>query len=41
MPRLAQTAGLTDVQQEILTTVKQFVDQEIIPPSQALEQPDD
>src|ERR1700733_16118398 len=41
MPRLAQTAGLTDVQQEILTTVKQFVDKEIIPHAQALEHADE
>ena len=31
MARLAQTAGLTDVQQEILSTVRDFVDKEIIP----------
>jgi alkylation response protein AidB-like acyl-CoA dehydrogenase len=41
MPRLAQTAGLTDVQQEILTTVRQFVDKEIIPHAQALEHADE
>ncbi len=41
MPRLAQTAGLTDVQQEILATVKQFVDKEIIPHAQALEHADE
>src|SRR5580704_19447743 len=41
MPRLAQTAGLTDVQQEILKTVKQFVDKEIIPHAQALEHADE
>jgi alkylation response protein AidB-like acyl-CoA dehydrogenase len=41
MPRLAQTAGLTDVQQEILKTVKRFVDKEIIPHAQALEHADE
>jgi hypothetical protein len=35
MTRLAQTAGLTDVQQEILATVREFVDREIIPHAQA------
>jgi alkylation response protein AidB-like acyl-CoA dehydrogenase len=39
--RLAQTAGLTDVQTEILLTVKQFVDKEIIPNAQALEHGDE
>ena len=41
MPRLAQTAGLTDVQQEILATVREFVDKEIIPHAQALEHADE
>src|SRR6202453_908069 len=41
MPRLAQTAGLTDLQQEILATVKRFVDKEIIPHAQALEHADE
>ena len=41
MPRLAQTAGLTDVQQEILKTVREFVDKEIIPHAQALEHADE
>ncbi|GAA4037835.1 acyl-CoA dehydrogenase family protein [Allokutzneria multivorans] len=40
MARLAQTAGLTDVQQEILATVRSFVDKEIIPHAQALEHGD-
>ncbi|HTF47425.1 MAG TPA: acyl-CoA dehydrogenase family protein [Pseudonocardia sp.] len=40
MARLAQTAGLTDVQQEILSTVKSFVDKEIIPHAQELEHSD-
>ena len=31
MARLAQTAGLTEIQQEILATVKTFVDKEILP----------
>lgn len=31
MTKLAQTVGLTDVQTEILATVRQFVDKEIIP----------
>ena len=39
--RLAQTAGLTDVQQEILATVREFVDREIIPHAQALEHADE
>src|ERR1700728_3026804 len=41
MPRLAQTAGLTDLQQEILKTVRQFVDKEIIPHAQELEHADE
>ncbi|MBP2340932.1 alkylation response protein AidB-like acyl-CoA dehydrogenase [Saccharothrix coeruleofusca] len=40
MARLAQTAGLTDVQEEILSTVRAFVDKEIIPHAQALEHAD-
>jgi alkylation response protein AidB-like acyl-CoA dehydrogenase len=40
MARLAQTAGLTDVQSEILATVRQFVDKEIIPHAQELEHAD-
>jgi alkylation response protein AidB-like acyl-CoA dehydrogenase len=40
MTRLAQTADLTDVQQEILSTVRSFVDKEIIPNAQALEHSD-
>src|SRR4051794_4913507 len=40
MAKLAQTAGLTDVQQEILSTVRSFVDKEIIPHAQALEHAD-
>ena len=40
MTRLAQTADLTDIQQEILSTVRTFVDKEIIPHAQALEHAD-
>ena len=40
MTRLAQTAGLTDVQAEIVATVRQFVDKEIIPNAQELEHAD-
>jgi hypothetical protein len=40
MARLAQTAGLTEIQQEILSTVKTFVDKEIIPHAHALEHAD-
>jgi alkylation response protein AidB-like acyl-CoA dehydrogenase len=36
MARLAQTHGLTDIQTEILATVRTFVDKEIIPHAQAL-----
>jgi alkylation response protein AidB-like acyl-CoA dehydrogenase len=39
--RLAQTAGLSEVQTEILRTVKEFVDKEIIPNAQALEHADE
>ena len=41
MARLAQTAGLTDVQTEILSAVRTFVDKEIIPNAQALEHADE
>lgn len=40
MTRLAQTLGLTDVQSEILDTVRTFVDREIIPTAQELEHSD-
>ncbi len=40
MARLAQTAGLSEIQQEILSTVKTFVDKEIIPVAQQLEHSD-
>jgi alkylation response protein AidB-like acyl-CoA dehydrogenase len=40
MSRLASTPGLTDVQQAILSTVREFVDKEIIPHAQHLEHDD-
>ena len=40
MKRLAQTAGLTDSQQEILEVVRDFVDKEILPVATALEHED-
>lgn len=40
LTRLAQTADLTDIQQEILSTVRTFVDREIIPNAQELEHGD-
>jgi alkylation response protein AidB-like acyl-CoA dehydrogenase len=40
MDRLAQTDGLTDVQQEILKTVREFVDEQIIPVATDLEHKD-
>ncbi len=41
MGRLARTDGLTDVQEQILATVREFTDREIIPHAQALEHADD
>ena len=41
MGRLAQTDGLTDVQQEILKTVRDFVDKEILPHANELEHADE
>jgi alkylation response protein AidB-like acyl-CoA dehydrogenase len=41
MGRLAQTEGLTDVQQEIISTVRGFVDKEIIPYATDLEHKDE
>jgi alkylation response protein AidB-like acyl-CoA dehydrogenase len=41
MTRLTQTAGLTDVQVEILDTVRRFVESEIIPHAQRLEHADE
>ena len=40
MARLAHTTGLTEFQREILATVRQFVDKEIIPHAAKLEQED-
>jgi len=40
MARLAQTPGLTEVQRDILATVREFVDKEIIPHAQRLEHTD-
>jgi alkylation response protein AidB-like acyl-CoA dehydrogenase len=40
MGRLAQTEGLTDVQQEIVKTVREFVDKEILPNVAELERGD-
>ncbi|HEV7825531.1 MAG TPA: acyl-CoA dehydrogenase family protein [Mycobacteriales bacterium] len=40
MARLAQTHGLTDIQQEILSTVRTFVDKKVIPAAQELEHSD-
>ncbi|GLP76544.1 acyl-CoA dehydrogenase [Mycobacterium antarcticum] len=40
MSKLAQTAGLTEVQTEIVATVRQFVDREVIPHAQELEHAD-
>src|SRR5919107_2346916 len=41
MARLAQTAGLSDIQQEILSTVRSFVDKEILPNVHDLEHADE
>jgi len=40
MIRLAQTEGLTDVQEEILKTIHAFVEDRIIPVAQELEHSD-
>ena len=40
MTRLAETLGLTEFQTEIIVTVRQFVDREIIPNAQELERTD-
>ncbi|WP_432985283.1 acyl-CoA dehydrogenase family protein [Dactylosporangium sp. CA-233914] len=40
MARLARTPGLSDVQQSMLETVREFVDKEIIPHAQRLEHED-
>ena len=41
MGALAQTEGLSDVQQEILAAVREFVDAEIIPVANELEHADE
>jgi alkylation response protein AidB-like acyl-CoA dehydrogenase len=41
MPRLCETEDLTDVQTEILKTIRDFVDNEIIPVATALEHADE
>ena len=41
MGRLAQTEGLTEVQTEILATVRRFVDKEILPYVAKLERDDE
>jgi alkylation response protein AidB-like acyl-CoA dehydrogenase len=41
MARLARTPGLTDLQQDILAAVREFVDKEIIPHAQHLEHADE
>src|SRR5882757_8333247 len=41
MARLAQTTGLTDIQVSIIDTVREFVDEEIIPHAQHLEHADE
>jgi alkylation response protein AidB-like acyl-CoA dehydrogenase len=41
MARLARTPGLTDVQTDILATVREFVEKEIIPHAQHLEHADE
>lgn len=40
MTTLAQTLGLTDVQQEIVSNVRRFVDKEVIPVASQLEKTD-
>src|SRR5246500_443961 len=40
MTKLAQTLGLTEFQTEIITTVRQFVDKEVIPKAPELERSD-
>jgi alkylation response protein AidB-like acyl-CoA dehydrogenase len=41
MGRLAQTEGLTDAERDILATVREFVEREIIPVASELEHADD
>lgn len=40
MTKLAQTLGLTEVQTEIIATVRQFVEKEVIPNAVELERAD-
>src|SRR5260370_39547355 len=40
MTKLAQTLGLTEFQTEIIATVRQFVEKEVIPNAPALERAD-
>jgi len=40
MTRLAQTLGLTEIQTEIVSTVRQFVEKEVIPNAAELERAD-
>src|SRR6202046_4207310 len=40
MTKLAETIGLTDVQNEIISTVRQFVEKEVIPAAPELERTD-
>ena len=40
MTKLAQTIGLTDIQNDIISTVRQFVDKEVIPNAPELERTD-
>ena len=41
MARLVRTEGLTDIQEEILKTVRQFVEKEILPVATELEHKDE
>jgi alkylation response protein AidB-like acyl-CoA dehydrogenase len=41
MGRLRETEGLTDIQEEILKTIRQFVDEQIIPVANELEHKDE
>ena len=41
MERLARTEGLTDIQRDILSTVREFVDKEILPVATELEHKDE
>ncbi|MGD0935016.1 MAG: acyl-CoA dehydrogenase family protein, partial [Streptosporangiaceae bacterium] len=41
MERLAKTEGLTDIQRDILSTVREFVEKEIIPVASELEHKDE